>query len=119
VHTGRLALIGDASGYLDPITGEGLSLAFHQAFALAGALCRGDLSFYAAAHRRLSETPWKVTRRLLTVERHPWARRRLIRGLSRDPALFSKHLSVLAREQPESALGPAATLQLAWKLACS
>ncbi len=31
VTRGNLALVGDAGGYLDPITGEGLALAFHEA----------------------------------------------------------------------------------------
>ena len=40
---GTVALVGDAAGYRDAITGEGLSLAFHQALALADCLARDDL----------------------------------------------------------------------------
>src|ERR1700693_841579 len=38
VCRGNIALIGDASGSVDAITGEGLSLSFHQAVALAVAV---------------------------------------------------------------------------------
>ena len=39
VHCGCIALIGDASGSVDPLTGEGLGLAFRQADALTDAMC--------------------------------------------------------------------------------
>ena len=43
VTRGHLALVGDASGTVDPITGEGLCLTFKQAGALAHALAAGNL----------------------------------------------------------------------------
>ena len=67
VADGRLALVGDASGCLDPITGEGLSLAFGQASALVGAITTGDLDGYVAEHRRLMQLPSMITRLLLAV----------------------------------------------------
>ena len=44
VYRGRVALIGDASGTVDAITGEGLRLSFQQAEALAAAMESGDLA---------------------------------------------------------------------------
>ncbi len=41
--TEHLALVGDASGPRDAITGEGLALSFHQAVALVEAMAAGDL----------------------------------------------------------------------------
>jgi flavin-dependent dehydrogenase len=41
VYRDRVALIGDASGSVDAITGEGLCLSFHQATALADAFASG------------------------------------------------------------------------------
>ena len=38
VVRGNLALVGDAAGYLDAITGEGMSVAFHEAAALVAAI---------------------------------------------------------------------------------
>src|SRR5206468_4051937 len=58
VCRGRVALIGDASGCVDAITGEGLGLAFRQAAALADALAANDLGRYETAHRRLIRRPY-------------------------------------------------------------
>lgn len=46
VVRGNVALIGDASGTVDAITGAGLCLAFRQAAALAEGAAAGDLSLY-------------------------------------------------------------------------
>src|SRR5215831_18905753 len=54
VYHENVALIGDASGGVDAITGDGICLSLHQAFALAKALKSNDLRFYQKAHRRLS-----------------------------------------------------------------
>ncbi len=94
VTRGNLALVGDASGYVDAITGEGLSLAFRQAEALAAALAAGDPRRYAAAHRRIGRLPDRMTRLLLAVERHPRLRRRTIRALAADPTLFDRLLAL-------------------------
>ncbi|MFP5286031.1 MAG: NAD(P)/FAD-dependent oxidoreductase, partial [Thermoanaerobaculia bacterium] len=53
VHRGNVALVGDASGYLDAITGEGMAVALHHSAALVDALVAGDLSLYGRAHRRI------------------------------------------------------------------
>jgi len=115
VVRGNLALVGDASGYVDAIAGEGLALAFHHAFALVEAIESRDLMRYAAAHRRLARLPAVMTRLLLGVERRPWLRRRLIGALAADPALFSRLVSVHARELPPRNLGYDG-LRLAWRL---
>lgn len=121
VVRGRVALVGDASGYLDAITGEGLSLAFHHAFALVDAVEAGDLRRYARAHRRLRRLPEAVIRLLLAVERRPALRRRMLRALAADPELFSRLLAVHARSAPVSEVGFGGALRLtgrlAWRLA--
>lgn len=112
VHRGRLALLGDASGYVDAITGEGLSLALHQAFALVEAFEAGDLRLYASASRRIRRLPDLLTRALLAVERRPRLRRRLLSALAADGELFSRILAVHCRELPVSGLGPGGALRL-------
>jgi flavin-dependent dehydrogenase len=112
VHRGRLALVGDASGYVDAVTGEGLSLAFHQVFALVEALEAGELGLYAAASRRIRRLPDALTRLLLAVERRPRLRRRLLAALAADGELFSRILAVHSRERPISSLGPRGALRL-------
>jgi flavin-dependent dehydrogenase len=114
---GGLALVGDAAGYVDAITGEGLSLAFHQAEALVAAVIVGDLSAYAAAHRRLGRVPNALTSLLLAIERRPTLRRRAIRALAAEPALFSRLLAIHARQLPAAAFFPAGAARLAWRLA--
>ncbi|HEX6203686.1 MAG TPA: NAD(P)/FAD-dependent oxidoreductase [Thermoanaerobaculia bacterium] len=115
--TGGLALVGDAGGYLDAITGEGLSLAFAQAEALVAAVVAGNLPAYAAAHRRLGRVPNALTRLLLAVERRPPLRRRAIRALAAEPALFSLLLAIHARQRPARAFFPGGAARLAWRLA--
>ena len=57
VYRGRTVLVGDASGGVDAITGEGLCLAFRQAALLGDCLAAGDLARYQKGHRALSAAP--------------------------------------------------------------
>ncbi|MDP9171711.1 MAG: FAD-dependent monooxygenase, partial [Acidobacteriota bacterium] len=57
VARANVALIGDASGSVDAITGEGLCLSFRQAELLADAMSSGDLAGYDRAHPRLAVRP--------------------------------------------------------------
>lgn len=88
VYRGCLALVGDASGSVDSLTGEGLGLAFRQAEALAGAIARGNLSPYQAAHRRINRMSEIISRLLLALENRPRLRRRAIVALAKEPRLF-------------------------------
>ncbi len=94
VCRGNVALIGDASGGVDALTGEGLALAFKQALALADALAAGNLQSYAAAHRRIARMPEIMARVLLSIDERTRLRRFAIRSLAAHPALFSKLLSM-------------------------
>lgn len=94
VVRGRTALVGDAAGYVDAITGEGLAVGLHQAVDLAEALAAGDLQVYARRNRRIVAWPNGITRLLLQVERRPWLRRGVLRALARTPGLFSRILAV-------------------------
>jgi menaquinone-9 beta-reductase len=96
VHAGNVALVGDASGGVDAITGEGLRLAFRQAVALADAMERNDLSSYARAHRRDGRKPALMGDLLLTLARNNRLRMRAIRMLAKRPQLFARLLSVHA-----------------------
>lgn len=109
---GSVALIGDAAGYVDAITGEGLSLAFHQAHALTRALERRDLSLYRQDCRRLARRPDAMTGLLLFVERRPVLRRRLLTLLAERPSLFDRLLAVHCRERPVSSVGVRGFLEL-------
>jgi len=108
-----VALVGDAAGYRDAITGEGLSLAFHQAAALAAAIERADPREYEKRHRRLVTLPNTLIAGLLFVEQRPYLRHRLIETLAGSPDLFSRLLAIHAREQPLSSLGLGGAAKLA------
>jgi flavin-dependent dehydrogenase len=96
VFRGRTVLIGDASGSVDAISGDGLSLSFLQAHALAGALARGDLNSYQAEHRRLGRNPAMMASVLLLLDRFPWLRRMVLNGLAFEPSIFSRLLALHA-----------------------
>lgn len=113
VVCGNLALVGDASGYLDPITGEGLALSFHHAFAFVDAIVADDLGRYAAAHRRVGRYPKAITRLLLGIERHPGLRRRVMRSLAADPTLMSRFLALKMNARGPHVLGGDGLLSLA------
>ena len=94
VQAGRVALLGDASGTVDAITGEGLSLAFQQAEALAEAIGQGDLAQYEAAHSRFRWRPLWVARQLLILENHSWLEKRVLQAFATDRKLFQRMLDV-------------------------
>ena len=94
VVRGRVALIGDASGSVDAITGEGLCLSFHQALALADALRRDDLAAYQAAHRSLMRRPSWMAALLLALDGRPSLQHRALRFLETRPALFENLLAL-------------------------
>jgi flavin-dependent dehydrogenase len=91
---GNVALVGDASGTVDAITGEGLCLAFQQAEALAGALEAGDLTRYEAAHRRLSRRPVFMADFMLTMDTWPLLQSRALCALASRPDLFANLLAM-------------------------
>jgi menaquinone-9 beta-reductase len=100
---GNVALIGDASGTVDAITGEGIGLAFSQAMVLANILRSGDLRAYEREHRRLAFRPKWMARLMLTMDRRPKLQRSTLRMLERHPEIFQKlvefHVGILPPAQ--------------------
>ncbi len=94
VYRENIALIGDASGTVDTITGEGLDLAFCQALALAEALRTGALVHYQAAHRRLARRPLFMARLMLLQDGRPGFQHRMLRALRRRPHIFRNLLAL-------------------------
>jgi menaquinone-9 beta-reductase len=94
VTRGNVVLIGDASGSVDAISGEGLCLGFHQALALADAMERRDLSLYESAHRGLAVRPRFMADFMLTMDRWQWLRQRALPALASHPELFGGLLAM-------------------------
>ena len=100
VSRGNVALIGDASGTVDAITGEGLCLAFSQAKVLADCLENGDLERYEREHQRLALRPRLMARLMLLLDQRPRLQKRTIRAFQRRPYVFESllelHVGVLS-----------------------
>jgi flavin-dependent dehydrogenase len=97
----RFALVGDAAGYVDAVTGEGLSLSFTCAETLGQllpeALARGAtrdslLPYERTFQRAFRRYAW-LTRGMLALAARPRLRRPLVRWLGRHPRLFQALLA--------------------------
>jgi 2-polyprenyl-6-methoxyphenol hydroxylase-like FAD-dependent oxidoreductase len=89
----RVALIGDASGSVDAITGEGLCLLFQQAVALAAALEQGDLAAYQKQHRHIGRHPAFMASLMLSLDGHDRFRHWILRAFAAKPDLFRQMLA--------------------------
>jgi 2-polyprenyl-6-methoxyphenol hydroxylase-like FAD-dependent oxidoreductase len=116
VTRNRVALVGDAAGTVDAITGHGLSLSFHQALCLAEALEQGNLAHYEIAHRKIITIPATMTRLMLMMAGSDLIRRRTLRLFQSKPGLFSDLLSVNTGSFPSSSIGAAEIFDLGWKV---
>jgi flavin-dependent dehydrogenase len=92
---GRVLLIGDAAGYLDPLTGEGVRLGLASARELVRCLATGRPHAYEHAWRRVARRYWVMTSLLLTVRRSP-LRAAMIPLLRACPRLFDQALAQLS-----------------------
>jgi flavin-dependent dehydrogenase len=85
---GRVLLVGDAAGYLDPITGEGIKLGIGGAIAAVDAIVAGDVEGYERAWGQMYRPYAVSTGGLLAVTRVPWVRRWMVPVLQRVPRAF-------------------------------
>jgi menaquinone-9 beta-reductase len=99
-----LLLVGDAAGYVDAITGEGVGLAISRAPMMAGLMgpClerRGgqlglaELEPLLNLARKADRPHVELTRLLLWLRRSPWVMERVIAALADDAELFRHFLS--------------------------
>jgi flavin-dependent dehydrogenase len=114
VHNNRVALIGDASGSVDAITGEGLCLGFRQAIALAEALDTGDLGRYQTAHRQLARRPLLMGSLMLLLDGRASLRERTMRALASDARVFSRLLAAHVGAKSQAHLAATGAL-LGWR----
>ena len=95
-----VALIGDASGSVDAITGEGLCLAFRQAIALADALEMDSLDSYQVEHRRIIRRPALMADLMLMLSNRAGLRRRALAAMASRPGLFGNLLATHVGNRP-------------------
>jgi menaquinone-9 beta-reductase len=94
VYRGRTALVGDASGGVDAITGEGLCLAFRQASLLGDCLAAGKLGLYQKSHRALLRRPALMARMMLYMAKHRRLRQRAMQVFESHPRSFAGMLAM-------------------------
>jgi flavin-dependent dehydrogenase len=99
VIRGNVAVLGDASGSVDAVTGEGLLSAFRQAHVLADAIAAGAPERYAVAHAQMAKDPRRMARLLLLLDRYPWLERRFVATMATQPEMFAGMLRVHLAEQ--------------------
>jgi flavin-dependent dehydrogenase len=102
----RFVLIGDASGSVDALTGEGLSIGFRQALALADALVNNDLAHYQRVHRQLARMPERMARLMLFVGARAWMRRRVLHALAAQSQIFAMMLGAHVGSFSDTAIRP-------------
>lgn len=104
-----VALVGDAAGYLDAISGEGLALGLRSALALVERFSSGELWRYPHDHARVTASYQLMTRVMLEIGRRPRARRWVIGQLARRPDLFCDLLGIASdtAAAPRSVFGGA------------
>lgn len=96
-----VALIGEASGSVDAITGEGLSLVFREALALGEALRLGDLRHYQRAHESILRRSRWMARLLLSLSEFPTWRSRIFQALAAEPRAFQNLLGMHVGGRPK------------------
>ena len=100
---GRALLVGDAGGYIDALTGEGLALGLAHARAAVECLAADRPERYARQARRLGLRQELLTHALLVATEHQALRRRLVPAAERLPRVFSVAVNQLARPMAVSA----------------
>jgi flavin-dependent dehydrogenase len=94
VYRDHIALVGDASGAVDSITGEGLCLTFRQSIILADCLAANNLPRYQRLHRAITRRPAMMARLLLALDWKSSLRQRVMRAFQSDPRLFRRMVAM-------------------------
>jgi flavin-dependent dehydrogenase len=90
----RTALMGDASGSVDAITGAGLCLSFRQAILLSECFAAGSLGRYHIKHRSLARRPALMSWLMLTLEGRDSFRQRVMQAFATQPRTFARMLAM-------------------------
>jgi len=94
---GRVLLVGDASGYVDALTGEGVALAVAQARAAVAAIVDRQPDRYERDWHEVTRRYRWLTAGLLGATRVPPIRRALVPAAERLPGVFKAAVNTLAR----------------------
>lgn len=93
---GRVLLVGDAAGYEDALTGEGISIAVKQAAAAVTAIGTDNPSSYEQAWQRITCDYRLLTRALVLASAPPPLRRAIVPACRLLPSVFGRAVDTLA-----------------------
>ncbi|MFA3875709.1 NAD(P)/FAD-dependent oxidoreductase [Streptomyces sp. MMCC 100] len=93
---GRVLLVGDAAGYVDALTGEGVALALTGAEALVANLRRGTPSRYETDWRKATRRHRLLTELLVRARLQPALAPHIMPTAARLPRLFTAAVNALA-----------------------
>jgi flavin-dependent dehydrogenase len=93
---GRVLLVGDAAGYVDALTGEGLGISFSAAELLVNCVAADRPSDYDRQWRRMSRRYRMLTAGILRASARPVARSRIVPAAKHFPAIFAGVVNLLA-----------------------
>ncbi|WP_410651424.1 NAD(P)/FAD-dependent oxidoreductase [Amycolatopsis sp. cmx-4-54] len=94
---GRVLLVGDAAGYVDALTGEGLAVSLSTAAELVRCLRADRPADYERAWRRTSRRSRWLTETLLWARGRPALSPRIVPAAARMPRLFTAVVDQLAK----------------------
>jgi len=94
---GRVLLVGDAGGYVDALTGEGIALGLAQARVAVACIADGRTDRYDRLAGRIGLRHELLTHALLRATSHAPVRRHLVAAAARLPWLFDTAVNQLAR----------------------
>lgn len=94
---GRVLLVGDAAGYVDALTGEGVGLALAQAQAAVGAILEDDPDAYERRWRDITRTHRRVTGALVAAAAAPGLRPLIVPAAAALPGAFRGIVAGLGR----------------------
>jgi flavin-dependent dehydrogenase len=94
---GRALLVGDAAGYLDAITGEGIAMGLACARELVACVLADRPEEYEAAWWRVTRRYRLLTGALLAAARRPPVRRAIVPAAQRLPWVFTRIVDQLGR----------------------
>jgi flavin-dependent dehydrogenase len=85
---GRVLLVGDAAGYVDALTGEGLAMSFACARALVDRIVTGHTERYERDYKAITRSYRAITSALLWASGVPSVRGAIVPAAVRLPPLF-------------------------------
>lgn len=95
-RVGRTLLVGDAAGYVDALTGEGLRVGFAEAEAAVGAVVAGDPGRYEDQWRSITRSYRWLTNGLLWTTSPSWLRPAVVPAARTLPYAFGAIVDRLA-----------------------